>query len=104
MVFGAIACDTTANASVEPSSLRSTFMSATLENPAPVSTGPVTTAPDFVSSDIAALASHMDRCASTRSRLFGVHVALESVHAFIFPRMVTAAVIATVLLGLVTTV
>lgn len=79
-------------------------MSATLENPAPFPAVPATSAPDFVSSDIAALASHMDRCASTRSRLFGVHVALESAHSFLFPRMVTAAVIAVVLLGLVSTV
>ncbi|MBI2728688.1 MAG: hypothetical protein HYX42_20810 [Polaromonas sp.] len=79
-------------------------MSATLDNPAPFSITPSTSTPDFVSSDIAALASHMDRCASTRSRMFGLHVALESVHSFIFPRMVTAAVIAVVLLGLVSTV
>ncbi len=79
-------------------------MSATLDNPAPFPTVPATSVPDFVSSDIAALASHMDRCASTRSRLFGVHVALESVHSFIFPRMVTAAVIGAVLLGLASTV
>ena len=79
-------------------------MSAILDNPAPFPTVPATPVPDFVSSDIASLASHMNRCASTRSRMFGVHAALESVHSFIFPRIVTAAVIAVVLLGLVGTV
>lgn len=57
--------------------------------------------PDFVSTDSAALASHMSHCASTRSRFFGLHAALESAHSVIFSRMVTAAVIAVVLLGLV---
>ena len=55
--------------------------------------------PDFVSSDTAALASHMNHCASTRSRFFGLHVILESAHVLFFSRMVTAAVIAVVLLG-----
>ena len=54
---------------------------------------------DFVSSDTAALASHMSHCASTRSRFFGVHAILESAHVLFFSRMVTAAVIAVVLLG-----
>lgn len=58
-------------------------------------------ASDFVSSDAAALASHMSHCASTRSRFFGLHAALESAHSLVFPRMVTAAVIAVVLLGVV---
>ncbi len=55
---------------------------------------------DFVSTDSAALASHMDHCASARSRFFGLHAALESAHSVISPRMVTAAVIAMVVLGL----
>ena len=55
--------------------------------------------PDFVSSDTAALASHMNHCASTRSRFFGLHAILESAHMLFFSRMVTAAVIAVVLLG-----
>ena len=37
--------------------------------------------PDFVSSDTAALASHMSECAKTRSRFFGLHAALELGHA-----------------------
>jgi hypothetical protein len=56
---------------------------------------------DFVSSDTAALASHMDHCASKRSRFFGVHAALEMVHTAVFNRMVTAAVLAVVLLVLI---
>jgi hypothetical protein len=54
--------------------------------------------PDFVSSDTAALAAHMSECAKTRSRFFGLHAALELGHALLTPRMVTAAVIAVVLL------
>lgn len=61
-------------------------------------------APDFVSTDTAALASHMSHCASARSRFFGLHAMLESAHSLIFPRMVTVAVIAVVLLGMAGTV
>ena len=55
---------------------------------------------DFVSLDNAALASHMNRCASTRSRFFGLHAALESVHALVCSRMVTAAMVALMLLAI----
>lgn len=54
---------------------------------------------DFVSSDTAALASHMSHCASTRSRFFELHAILEYAHVLFFSRMVTAAVLAVVLLG-----
>lgn len=56
---------------------------------------------DFVSTDTAALASHMDHCASKRSRFFGVHAALELVHSVVFSRMVTAALAAVVVLALI---
>lgn len=56
--------------------------------------------PDFVSSDSAALASHMSRCAVGRSRFFGLHAALESAHSLIFSRMVTCALIAVVAVGM----
>lgn len=59
---------------------------------------------DFVSTDTAALAAHMSHCAHTRSRFFSLHAKLESVHSLVFPRMITAAVIAVVLLGVVGTV
>ena len=55
---------------------------------------------DFVSTDTAALASHMSDCASKRSRFFGLHAALELAHSVVFSRMVTAAVIAVVLLAM----
>ena len=55
---------------------------------------------DFVSTDTAALASHMSHCASKRSRFFGLHAALELAQSVIFSRMVTAALVATVLLAL----
>ena len=57
--------------------------------------------PDFVTSDTAALASHMNNCASTRSRFFGLHTVLESAHSMVSARMVTAAVVAVILLGVV---
>ena len=60
--------------------------------------------PDFVSTDTAALASHMNHCASTRSRFFAWHAMIESAHALLFPRMVTAAVLSVVLLGVISTV
>ena len=58
-------------------------------------------APDFVSTDIAALASHMSHCANSRSRFFGFRAALESAHSLVFPRMVTAALLAVVVMGVV---
>ena len=54
---------------------------------------------DFVSTDTAALASHMDHCASARSRFFNVHAVAESARSLLFSRMVTALLIAVVLAG-----
>ena len=54
---------------------------------------------DFVSTDTAALASHMDHCAIKRSRFFGVQAALELARSVILSRMVTAVVVAVVLLA-----
>lgn len=79
----------------------------TLNNLADLSSAHPHHAPDFVSTDTAALASHMSHCASTRSRFFGLHAALESAHSLIFPRMVTVAVIAVIaaaILGMAGTV
>ena len=56
---------------------------------------------DFVSSDTAALASHMSRCASSRGRFFGLQSLLELAHAHVSTRMVTAGVVGLVLVGLV---
>jgi len=56
---------------------------------------------DFVSTDTAALASHMSHCERKRSRFFGLHAALELAHSVVFTRMVTAAVLAVVLLAVV---
>ena len=61
----------------------------------------VETPDDFVSTDTAALASHMDRCASRRSRFFSLHAALELAHSVVFSRMVTAVVLAVALLAVV---
>lgn len=56
---------------------------------------------DFVSTDAAALASHMHDCASKRSRFFGLRAALELAHAAIFSRLVTAALLTVIVLALV---
>ena len=56
---------------------------------------------DFVSRDIAALASHMNSCASTRGRFFGVYAALESAHGAVCARLVTAAVAGLIVLGVI---
>lgn len=61
----------------------------------------VNPAADFVSTDTAALASHMSHCASKRSRFFGLHAALELAHSVFFTRMVTAALAAALLAVLV---
>ena len=56
---------------------------------------------DFVSTDTAALASHMDHCASKRSRFFGFHAALELAHTVVLSRVVTAALLAVVVLAVI---
>ena len=58
-------------------------------------------AADFVSTDTAALASHMNHCASNRSRFFSFHAAVELAQSVVFSRMVTAAVLAAVMLAIV---
>lgn len=57
---------------------------------------------DFVSSDTAALASHMSHCAVSRSRFFNLHAAVESFKGLLFSRMVTAALLVVVLAGATT--
>jgi hypothetical protein len=49
---------------------------------------------DPVSTDAAQLASHMNHCASSHSRFFGVHSAMQSAHGVLSPRIVTVAVLA----------
>lgn len=46
---------------------------------------------DPVSTDAAELASHMNHCASSHSRFFLVHSALQSAHGALSPRIVTVA-------------
>lgn len=45
--------------------------------------------PDFVSSDWVELASHMNHCASSRSRMFGLHSAFQFMHSLVSPRIIT---------------
>lgn len=47
--------------------------------------------PDFVGTDAAELASHMNHCASSRSRFFALQTALDSAHSALSPRIVTVA-------------
>lgn len=53
---------------------------------------------DFVSTDIAALESHMNRCASTRGRFFGLQTALEAAHSLMFPRLLTLVIASSAML------
>ncbi|MBH2020579.1 hypothetical protein [Polaromonas sp.] len=56
----------------------------------------------LVSSDFMALASHMTRCQRSRGRFFTLRTALETVHAFTAPRLVTTgAALVACSLGLV---
>jgi hypothetical protein len=58
----------------------------------------------FVSTDAAALASHMDDCASSRGRFFGLKSALESAHCMLFPRLITAVAVGVVVVAALTIV
>ena len=55
---------------------------------------------DFVSTDAAALASHMSHCAVSHSPFFPFHAALQSAHSALTPRLITVAAVATLCLGL----
>ena len=59
---------------------------------------------DFVSTDAANLASHMDHCASSRSRFFALHSALQSIHGLVSPRIVTVSAVVAVCTGLLVVV
>jgi len=69
----------------------------------PPSAGPDFLSTDFVSTDAADLACHMNHCAGSHSPFFLLHAALQSAHSVVSPRIVTVAAIATIatiLLGL----
>lgn len=55
---------------------------------------------DFVSTDTADLASHMNHCASSRSRFFALHSTLQSAHALVCARLVTVAALVAIFVGL----
>ena len=58
--------------------------------------------PELVSSDFAALASHMTECQRSRGRFFTLRAVLESLHAMTAPRMVTTgALLVTCSVGLI---
>jgi uncharacterized protein YcbX len=54
---------------------------------------------DFVVSDAAELASHMDHCASSRSRFFAVQTALDTAHSAFSARIVTVGVVVVVVVA-----
>lgn len=56
---------------------------------------------DFVTTDAAELASHMNHCASSHSRFFMLRSALQSAHGALSPRIVTVAALATLGLALI---
>jgi hypothetical protein len=56
---------------------------------------------DFVSSDMADLASHMNHCASSRSRFFGLRSTFQWLHALVSPRIITVAALVAIGLGLI---
>ncbi len=55
---------------------------------------------DFVLTDAADLASHMNHCAGAQSRFLPLRAALQSAHSLLSPRIVTVAAIAAIFLGL----
>lgn len=52
--------------------------------------------PDAVSTDLQALAHHMDACDQSRGRFFLVRSAMERAHALASPRIVTTAALSVV--------
>jgi len=61
--------------------------------------------PDFVSSDVAALAAHMRDCADSRGPLFRLRGGLQTAHALAAGRIVTlACVVCVVAAGLITVI
>lgn len=50
-------------------------------------------ATDFVSNDTAALADHMNSCASSRSLFFNARAMLDGAHSVVCGRMVTVAIL-----------
>lgn len=46
---------------------------------------------DLLSTDFAALATHMDACASSKGRFFKTRCAFESAHSIVRTRLITSA-------------
>ena len=49
--------------------------------------------------EISALRDHVDRCNSLRGRCFGLCCAIDAVHAFVAPRLITTIVVAFAMFG-----
>lgn len=62
--------------------------------PAPYSR--IAAMPEAVSTDMQALAHHMDACEQSRGRFFVVRSAIERAHALASPRIVTTTALAVV--------
>lgn len=54
---------------------------------------------DFVSTDAAALESHMRHCAYKRGRFFSLKVAMEQLHSLMFPRLLTVGLVSLLLVA-----
>jgi hypothetical protein len=76
------------------------FAGAHIMNTFKFGTDPSPGTADSVSTDAAELASHMNHCASSHSRFFFVHSALQSAHGALSPRIVTVAALALLGMGL----
>ena len=56
-------------------------------------------AADTMPGDLKALGAHVKSCNGGRERWFALHCAVESIHGFVAPRIVTTLVVATLLIG-----
>jgi hypothetical protein len=54
---------------------------------------------DFLSTDAAALASHMRSCANKKSKFFVLQVGMERLHSLIFPRLLTLLIVTALLIA-----
>jgi hypothetical protein len=55
---------------------------------------------ESLATELTMLRRHLDRCHDERGRWFGLRCAIDAVHAFVAPRLVTTLVAATAALGL----
>jgi hypothetical protein len=59
------------------------------------------TSSDYVSADTASLATHMSRCAAARGRFFNIKASLQELRDLLFGRIVTVAVVVSLVAGVI---